>query len=209
MPDFVNEIRPPKGLVLAADQPQNPVHELVGDVHALKLIDNLEREGLGQYRDQVLEWNNPLSSSTTTSVTTVVSQQPTQSLYNFSCNQYQQPQYVIGNSDCQQQQLQIQKQPQQIQSQQSYAYAYSTNNLSTISSTSTAAFEDAFNTVYIDSNGKLRMEDAIKVLIKLSERLNRGYSGEHIKIFLEALDTRREGYINYNDLKRYLVATGF
>ena len=52
MPQFVHDIRPPPGLILAAEQPHNPVHELVGDVHALKYID-LEREGLGQYRDQV------------------------------------------------------------------------------------------------------------------------------------------------------------
>ena len=199
MPDFVNEIKPPKGLVLAAEQPSesNSVHELYGDVHALKMID-LEREGLSQYRDQVQNWNNKpwTNSATASAITTVISPQPTQSMFNISYSQYR-PQ---SQSQCL-----IESQHQQ----QQYTYVASSNNLSTISSTSTNAFEDAFNTVYIDSNGKLQMDDAIKVLVKLSERLNRGYSAENIKIFLLALDTRQEGYINYNDLKRYLVATGF
>lgn len=55
LPDFVLDIKPPNGVVLAADYqyngPQN-TPELEGDVHALRLID-LERAGLGEYRAQL------------------------------------------------------------------------------------------------------------------------------------------------------------
>lgn len=52
LPDFVLDIKPPAGVVLAADYQYNQVHELEGDLHALRLID-LEREGLGEYRAQL------------------------------------------------------------------------------------------------------------------------------------------------------------
>lgn len=52
LPDFVLDIQPPQGIVLAADYKYNQVHELEGEVQALKLVD-LEKEGLAQYREQV------------------------------------------------------------------------------------------------------------------------------------------------------------
>ena len=48
LPEFVLDIKHPEGLVLAADYKSSAIHELEGDLHALKLI-NLEREGLGDY----------------------------------------------------------------------------------------------------------------------------------------------------------------
>lgn len=49
MPDYVNGIKTPEGLVLAANYRYNTVHELEGDLQALRLID-LDREGLAEYR---------------------------------------------------------------------------------------------------------------------------------------------------------------
>jgi hypothetical protein len=48
-PQFVREIRPPVGVVLAAEYVAPSLIELEGDVQALNLID-LEREGLAEYR---------------------------------------------------------------------------------------------------------------------------------------------------------------
>lgn len=53
LPKFVTDIKTPDGLVLAADYKYNPLHELYGDLSALKLID-LEREGLGYYKSYLL-----------------------------------------------------------------------------------------------------------------------------------------------------------
>lgn len=50
LPDFVLNIATPPELTLAADYRQKSVHELEGEVEALKLID-LEKEGLGEYKD--------------------------------------------------------------------------------------------------------------------------------------------------------------
>ena len=48
-PDFVREIRPPAGVVLAAEYNAPSLIDLEGDIQALNLID-LDREGLGEYR---------------------------------------------------------------------------------------------------------------------------------------------------------------
>lgn len=48
LPDIVNEVPTPDDLTLAADAQQNELHELEGDVDALKLI-NLDTEGLSAY----------------------------------------------------------------------------------------------------------------------------------------------------------------
>lgn len=49
MPDYVANIKTPEGLVLAANYRYNNIHELEGDLQALRLID-LDREGLAEYR---------------------------------------------------------------------------------------------------------------------------------------------------------------
>ena len=51
-PQVILDIKTPNGLVLAADSPNNDVHELEGEVYALNLVD-MEREGLSDYIPQV------------------------------------------------------------------------------------------------------------------------------------------------------------
>jgi hypothetical protein len=51
LPDFARQFKAPEGGIWANDKTYG-VPELIGDVHALKLI-NLEAEGLGEYRAQV------------------------------------------------------------------------------------------------------------------------------------------------------------
>lgn len=50
LPNFVKEIKPPEGLILAADSNSPLMYELEGDLHALTLVD-LEREGLVEYKN--------------------------------------------------------------------------------------------------------------------------------------------------------------
>jgi hypothetical protein len=68
MPEFVTEIKPPSGIVLAADYTYNKVHELEGELEALRLVD-LDREGLGEYREQLerlsIRYSGSASASTT------------------------------------------------------------------------------------------------------------------------------------------------
>jgi hypothetical protein len=52
LPEFVLDIKPPAGVVLAAEASQSYAHELEGDVSALKLVD-LDKEGLAEYKIQL------------------------------------------------------------------------------------------------------------------------------------------------------------
>jgi hypothetical protein len=56
LPNFVKEIKPPSGLVLAADSSSSFNYELEGDLHALNLID-LENEGLNEYKSLLKQLN--------------------------------------------------------------------------------------------------------------------------------------------------------
>ena len=49
LPQFVKDIKPPVGLVLAADRQTSEFYELEGDIEALKLVD-LEKECLMEYK---------------------------------------------------------------------------------------------------------------------------------------------------------------
>ena len=56
LPDYIQDIRPPNGIELAAEQKITNVNilpTLEGDVDALSLIPDLEREGLSEYRSIV------------------------------------------------------------------------------------------------------------------------------------------------------------
>ena len=65
LPQFVKEIRPPTGVILAAEYTAPSLIELEGDVQALNLID-LDREGLKEYRTFLTKFG---STTTTTSTT--------------------------------------------------------------------------------------------------------------------------------------------
>jgi hypothetical protein len=69
-PSIAKEIRPPVGVVLAAEWNAPSLIDLEGDIQALNLID-LDREGLGEYRAWLLKY---LGGSSTSS-TSVVQQQ--------------------------------------------------------------------------------------------------------------------------------------
>ena len=64
LPDFVKEMKPPEGILLAADY--SPItYELEGDIDALRLVD-LDREGLSEYRS-LLKKNHKSSKSSKSS----------------------------------------------------------------------------------------------------------------------------------------------
>jgi hypothetical protein len=75
LPEFVNEIKAPSGLKLAAETHSASIINLYGDLEALRLID-LDKEGLSQYRNLITgSSSGSITTSsrhqtTTTSVTT-------------------------------------------------------------------------------------------------------------------------------------------
>lgn len=82
-PDFVNDIRPPQGIVLAADYQYNKVHELEGELDALRLVD-LEREGLSEYRSQLEALNIKYTGSANVSRSNIIAVTPSSSQASFN-----------------------------------------------------------------------------------------------------------------------------
>ena len=70
LPKIVQDLPTPEGITLAAEYKYNPVHELEGDVDALKLVD-LESEGLSEYKSlfqpQQIRINEKLSKNSSKS----------------------------------------------------------------------------------------------------------------------------------------------
>ncbi len=72
LPQFVLDIKNPDGLTLAATHRYNPLHELEGDVEALKLVD-LDREGLSEYKPYLQRLFNKQPESATSSSSNIFS----------------------------------------------------------------------------------------------------------------------------------------
>jgi len=62
LPQFVQDIKTPEGIILAANQQASSVYELEGDLQAFRFVD-LEREGLSEYRAQLQRLNISFSSA--------------------------------------------------------------------------------------------------------------------------------------------------
>lgn len=72
LPQFVLDIKHPEGIELAANHRYSQIHELEGDIEALKLVD-LDREGLGEYKhylEQFFKATGSQMSQTSTSTST-------------------------------------------------------------------------------------------------------------------------------------------
>lgn len=52
LPEVIRSIKPPADIILASEKAQNTIHELYGDIEALKLVD-LEKEGLSEYKNLI------------------------------------------------------------------------------------------------------------------------------------------------------------
>ncbi len=133
LPSFVLEIQPPKGVILASEYQPNSQFELVGDLYALGLID-LEREGLGEYKELVrsLEITN-----------------------------------------------------------QSMNTSYEPNNSDFIA--------ELFGLIDSDNNGKVSVDEAEKILLKLNSRLGRNYGSDDVDNFFRNLDINNDGFVDMEE----------
>ena len=92
LPTFVKEIKPPAGVILAADTTgSSTVYELEGDVYALNLVD-LEREGLVEYRYLLKQIESPPSH---TNISFAIANANNSSI----TNSYVSPPYVKNDSN--------------------------------------------------------------------------------------------------------------
>lgn len=147
LPKFVTEIRPPSGVVLAAEHQAPPVVELYGDLEALRLI-NLEKEGLAQYK------------------------------------------YLV----------------QQSASSASFVETQTRSSTTTrLNANADSLIAEIFARVDVNSTGRITLTEAEKILLILNSELGRSYGENEAKEFFEALDTNRDGSIDFEEFKAALL----
>ena len=176
LPDFVFDIKHPDGLVVAADYKAKELHELEGDLHALKLI-NLDAEGLGGYRHYLARLG----------VLENAAYQIIQASGSFEMRR---------NSIEGLESASALATTANISSSPSVAIsAAASNALGEI-------VENIFRTIDRNNNGIINVEDAEKTLLRLNSRLGRRYGEDDVRAFFSALDINNDGTLDLNEFKR-------
>ncbi len=172
LPPVVNEIRTPEGLVLAADSSSNQVqHELEGDLQALRLVD-LDKEGLGAYKEFLQRIGGPSGASGSVSAAVVATSavSPTTTLLSRSSSQ------------------------NALQRSASSSKSNSNSDLA-------ANIEQIFNALTRNNENRISREDAERALLVLNSRLGRSYGEDDVLDFFEQLDINRDGFIDFEEFK--------
>ncbi len=188
MPDFVLNIRPPDGIILAADlQNDNNnnntnssdfSYELEGDLFALSLID-LNSFGLSEYASQILQYDKSAKK-----------------------------QDEQKNKRDQQQQQQHQQRAFSSATHQTKSILVSSSNFNnTIDSDSTtkriamSVISDIFAQVDNENQESLTLDEAGKLLEKLSAHLGRELHEQDLRTFFNHVTLNNDDRISLNDFK--------
>lgn len=185
LPEFVFDIKSPDGIVLASEYKSSGIHELEGDLHALKLI-NLESEGLGAYKNYYSNQSGyhghvtpHITQANASFVSTAVSGLVLAASVSASAS---------GSG---------------LASMSGTGSSIDTNN----------ALNDLitqiFHTIDRNNNGRINVEDAEKTLLRLNSRLGRDYGENDVRAFFTALDANHDGTLSLDEFKRaFLNITG-
>lgn len=207
LPEFVLDIKTPEGIVLAADYKYNSLHELEGEVAALKLVD-LDREGLSEYRSYLQRLGIQYVGATNINSAAA---QLTTSQVNISAQSYSTGGAVAGGS---------------------YSSAHNHNNAAAYSSASgyeasvgnygSGSYENSFgyasqhaggqlgardviaeifSQVDRDRSGRISVSEAESLLLRLNSRLNRHYGENEVRAFFQALDVNRDNSIDLREFR--------
>ena len=69
------------------------------------------------------------------------------------------------------------------------------------------AIEAAFRSVDSDGSGKISLQEAQSMLLRLNSNLGRNYGEKELTIFFQALDTNRDGQLSLDELRRALIVS--
>ncbi len=203
LPDFVTQIKPPTGIVLAADQHRRLFHELEGEIDALKLVD-LDKEGLGEYK----EWlksrgvalpgsHNSLNSymqqyqQQSSTYTTLPSPPPQDGAGSFWSPGINPVQSVSAST------VALSTAPQS-----NVVVLSDNNNTSGQDNLQSSSIISQIFSEYDSESGKITLDEAERVFSRLNNRMERGYGDDETKAFLASLTISDEGQIDLNELKQ-------
>ena len=174
LPEFVYDIKNPDGLILAADYKAPDLHELEGDLHALKLV-NLDAEGLGGYRQYLTRLG-------------VLEEAAYQFIQASGPNESRRSSYARHQTASNELESQLDTNAASVS-------AAASNALGEI-------IENIFRTIDRNNNGIINVEDAEKTLLRLNSRLGRRYGEDDVRAFFNALDVNNDGTLDLNEFKR-------
>ena len=204
LPDFVTQIKPPTGIILAADQKRRLFHELEGEIDALKLVD-LDKEGLGEYKEWLRNRGVALAASPN-------------SLNNYSgssayASQYQQslsyasasvPQDGAG-SFWSPGLTPLNTTAASVSTAASTAAHLNKEAPSTLDHSPINRNPSIISQIFSEldlGSGKISLDEAEKVLLRMNSRLDRGYGDEEVKAFLSSLAISDDGLVDLNEFKQ-------
>ena len=225
LPDFVLDIKPPSGVVLAADHKPSSVPELEGDLHALNLID-LDKEGLSEYRSQLLRASNYIpgqnnnvyggaGKSYSYQTPHLIPQQQQQqqqqaranytspNVYNPDCSEYNRPGGCSGSTNVAYSSSNIQLHHQG----NSTTIASSTwvnSNAVKIDNTNEDLLRKIFDLIDVDENGRIKYDEAHRILCIINEKFNRNNTDDTARRFLQMFDRNRDGTVDFDEFKQTL-----
>lgn len=174
LPKYVLDIETPNGIVLAADANPAKLHDLEGDLDALNLVD-LDREGLGEYKEFMNKFNGRLSKADDALSTagdgvetSIISAESVSLVENTSSSIHEENK--------------------------------------TLALALLAKIEQCFKSLDIDSDGRICLDEAQRILLNLSLKLGRDQE-ETRRLVNERLDSSRhqDGFLDLNEFKRAFI----
>ena len=189
LPEFVFDIKSPDGIVLAADYKPPLVHELEGDLHALKLI-NLELEGLGAYKN----YFEAPQSVTSYGISSVRDQPINQVNGSFNGNSAVSGLVLAGPGSGLGLGLGV--------SSSGSVLASTSDSIFDTNNALSELITQIFHTIDRNNNGRINVEDAEKTLLRLNSRLGRDYGENDVRAFFMALDANNDGTLSLDEFKR-------
>lgn len=188
LPSFVNEIKTPDGIVLAAHEPKktttNAYYDLEGDIHALDYID-LEKEGLGEYKSY-LKQNN-------------INDNNTKSNWNSSSSSHESIDVQLS-------------QEENTSNKTSDFFASSSDSSKTLNEKLSAKQPDAkivdrlieqiFHIVDKRGDGRITKDEAQRTLSRINTRMSKQYDEKAVNDYFSSLCT---DYLDYENFRAAFI----
>lgn len=198
LPQFVLDIKTPEGLVLAAEQSNNcSVHELEGDLDALKLVD-LEREGLGEYKSYLQRLisasnsglvsrlsNNGLMSRLSNRASLSRNSSSKTSLFRESASSF--------SANKSSSSFGLTPKPSILR------------NSNSVTSFAILSFEDLFKTLNTDAQGTVDLDETAREIMKINSRLGK-HDDDELRSFINRFRAYSIDSENRVSLKEFKTA---
>lgn len=223
LPSFVSAIKPPNGIVQAADvNPNEYGKELYGDLDALRLI-NLEQQGLGQYREYLNKsgiltnnnnYNNYNNANNVNYNTSYANSYPSPGSSSYGIlhdNSVASTKFatsiLVSDSESH-----LEKSAGAASTRAAYGGVENSENVdpSTFDNQlSRAELSDLAEQIFMfitqNKNCRIPFDDIEKILNKLNLQLGKAYSMQDARKIMNLLDCKNQGSLDIDEFKILFV----